>query len=200
MNAGLYRKSSEFHSKSCRRVHIARAAELFLGPSAPIDPLPAAAAIGTSTLEGVLPPGIFAAMANDATVDDCRAAVLLNLARRRLRRGNRATYVLPAEGGPGSYTGFHQRQRPLRTAVAHTPWHHSASGRRTKGGSAAQCVTDGWRGSCSRDVVGPVRVRRLDQHQHSAHQQILSVPICESARYDPTTFGGDLLGRRALET
>ena len=181
------------------------------GPYTPPSSLsPAAAAIVTATLEGVLPPALFAALSNDASGAPIVALLSFVNFGSATTAGVElgATYLLPAGWRvQGSYTGFHSSVSdiPENPLLPNTPGHQFSVGtayERDRISSAIAVPLGGWVPLAGGDVCrsGSELRRPRSQRQLSAHQHITAgadvANLLDNDHYE--AFGGDLLGRRAL--
>jgi outer membrane receptor protein involved in Fe transport len=213
VNAGVYRNQlRDFISNILPQVgtSLGRLNSSF-GPYRPPSSLsPAAAAIVTSTLEGVLPPAVFAALSNDASGAPIVALLSFVNFGSATTAGVElgATYLLPAGWRvQGSYTGFHSSvsDLPENPLLPNTPGHQFSVGTAYERDRISSSVRYRWVDGfpwLAGTYVGPVPsygVLDLNgSYRLTSHITVGAdvANLLDNDHYE--AFGGDLLGRRAL--
>jgi outer membrane receptor protein involved in Fe transport len=171
---------------------------------------PAAATIVTSTLEGVLPPDVFAALSNDASGKPIVALLSFVNFGSATTAGVElgATYVLPAGWRvQGSFTGFHSSVSDLPDSplLPNTPGHQFSIGmayaHNRIGSSVRYRWVDGFpwlAGTYSGPVPSYGVVDLNGSYRLTRHVTVGAdvANLLDNSHYE--AFGGDLPGRRAL--
>ena len=181
------------------------------GPYTPPSSLsPTAAAIVKNTLETALPPGLFAALSNDASGRPIIAMLSFSNFGSATTAGVElgATYVLPAGWRiEGSYTGFHSNVSdiPENPLSPNTPGHQFSAATAYAQGRFSASLRYRWVDSfqwLSGIYVGQVPsygVVDLNGSYRLTRQITAGVDAANLLDRDHyEAFGGDLLGRRAL--
>jgi outer membrane receptor protein involved in Fe transport len=213
VNAGVYRNQlSDFISNILPQVgtSLGRLNSSFAAYTPPSSLSPAAAAVVTQTLQGVLPPAVFAALSNDASGAPIVALLSFVNFGSATTAGVElgATYLLPAGWRvQGSYTGFHSSVNDLSESplLPNTPGHQFSVGLAYERDRISSSMRYRWVNGfpwLAGMYGGPVPSYgvldlngsyRLTRHI-AAGADVAN--LLDNDHYE--AFGGDLLGRRAL--